>query len=290
LVRQTVHRLDLGARWLGQPEGERRLTNLLHLAELLQAQSARLEGEQALIRWLAEAIDDATQGRGGGGDEQIVRLESDADLVQVITVHKSKGLEYPVVCLPFATSLRPADGRSTPFVLREDDAGQPRLVLAPGKDDLAWAEQERLREDLRLFYVALTRARHALWLGFTALTIGNSGACQTHRSAAGWLLAGPDATTPEALAQALAGWAAGCPDIALQPAGPAVGLTPLAPREAPLPLAEAPVYAGQFDRRWGIGSFSALVRDLGGVPSLGVTQAPRPADNKPDADRGPGPR
>jgi exodeoxyribonuclease V beta subunit len=112
-------------------------------------------------------------------------------------------------------------------------------VLAPDDEDLAWAEQERLREDLRLFYVALTRARHALWLGFTALTIGNSPACQTHRSAAGWLLAGPEATTPEALAQALAGWAAGCPDIALQPAGPAVGLTPLAPREAPLPLAEA---------------------------------------------------
>jgi len=288
LVRQTVHRLDLGARWLGQPEGERRLTNLLHLAELLQAQSARLEGEQALIRWLAEAIDDATQGRGGGGDEQIVRLESDADLVQVITVHKSKGLEYPVVCLPFATSLRLADRRSTPFVLREDAAGQPRLVLAPDDEDLAWAEQERLREDLRLFYVALTRARHALWLGFTALTIGNSPACQTHRSAAGWLLAGPEATTPEALAQALAGWAAGCPDIALQPAGPAVGLTPLAPREAPLPLAEAPLYAGQFDRRWGIGSFSALVRDLGGLSSLGVTQAPRPADDEADADPAPG--
>ena len=78
-------------------DGERKLTNLLHLAELLQAASAQLDGEQALIRWLANQL----EAHGVGDDEQIVRLESDADLVKVVTVHKAKGLEYPLVFLPF---------------------------------------------------------------------------------------------------------------------------------------------------------------------------------------------
>ncbi|MCA6216317.1 exodeoxyribonuclease V subunit beta [Ideonella sp. B7] len=284
LLRQTVHRLQLAARWLSQPEGERRLTNVLHLAELLQTQSAQLEGEQALIRWLAEAIDDAQQGRGSGGDEQIVRLESDADLVQVITVHKSKGLEYPVVCLPFAASVRQADKKSTPFVLREaTPGGGLQLKLAPDEEDLLWAERERLREDLRLFYVALTRARHALWLGLPALTIGNSKECKTHRSAAGWLVAGPEARTPEALGAALQAMAEGCPSMALQAAAADIPVTPLAPREPPPALVEAPVYDATFDRRWGIGSFSALVRDLGGLDGTGglaATHAWRPADDE----------
>ena len=87
MIRQTLQRLDLPARWLGQLDGERRLTNVLHLAELLQQESLRQDGEQALIRWLHQQIHEPdTQ-----AEEQVMRLESDAELVQVVTVHKSKG-------------------------------------------------------------------------------------------------------------------------------------------------------------------------------------------------------
>ncbi|MDA1587716.1 hypothetical protein PDK27_28645, partial [Bacillus cereus group sp. TH230-1LC] len=81
MLRASLHQLGLPARWLAEPDGERRLTNVLHLGELLQQASATVEGEQALIRWLQESIANPN----GDAQAQTVRLESDADLVQVIT-------------------------------------------------------------------------------------------------------------------------------------------------------------------------------------------------------------
>ncbi|MPS95863.1 exodeoxyribonuclease V subunit beta [Comamonas sp.] len=268
MLRQTLYRFELPARWLQDAGGERRLTNYLHLAELLQAASAELEGEQALIRWLATQIENP----GAAGDAQIVRLESDADLVKVVTVHKSKGLEYPLVCLPFGGSFRPVDGKAAYLSLPVQTDGAPARELVLDYDDaqLAQADKERLREDLRLLYVALTRPRHALWMGLAPMKRGHGKNCANEQGAAGYLLAG-------AVSQSAAGWRASiqalgerCTHIAV------VDL----PAELPLPsryvpsqalpaLAAAPVYAAQFDRRWGIGSFSSLTRAMA-APSLPV--------------------
>ncbi|NDY91496.1 UvrD-helicase domain-containing protein, partial [Ideonella livida] len=218
MLRQTLHRLDLPARWLAQPGGERPLTNLLHLAELLQSASRTVEGEQALIRWLALQREALAQGQTPGGDDALVRLESDADLVKVVTIHKSKGLEYPVVMLPFATLFRPVEARGTRHLLRAGADGRPELVLDPDVDDLAAADRERLREDLRLCYVALTRASHALWLGVAAVQQGQAGEVRVHRSALGHLLTGGQPVDGAGLGQALADWAAACPQVVLQPA------------------------------------------------------------------------
>jgi exodeoxyribonuclease V beta subunit len=290
LLRQVLHRYDLPARWLdpqADPGGERRLTNFLHLAELLQSASRELDGEQALIRWLTEQCEAAAAGQVSG-DEQVVRLESDADLVKVVTIHKSKGLEYPVVCLPFAVSFRPeAKGHTTAFAWL-DEHGQRQLRLDIDDELIARADAERLREDVRLLYVALTRARHALWLGFAALTVGNSKECQTHRSAAGHLLTHPDATDADTLAQMLARLAQGCPDIALQPAPEErPPLVPLTRREQAANLTTAQTYNGQFDRTWGIASFSSLVRAMTATHT--VAHAPRPADDEPPAPEFPSP-
>ena len=265
LVRQTLHQLDLPARWLSGPQapidGERRLTNLLHLGELLQAASSRLEGEQAQIRWLAEQIHAA----GQPGDERIVRLESDAELVQVVTVHKSKGLEYPVVLLPFAAAARPVDRRERRFVERVDAEGERWLDFTLDDEALAEADRERLREDLRLLYVALTRARQVLWLGVGLARQGQAGN-RLHQSALGYLLGGGRELSPDAAAAALAAW-----QDAPSPTPGAIAVTTLADGAAPLrlarraptrPLAEVPPYAAGFDRQWAVGSFSALVRDL----------------------------
>ena len=280
MLRRSLHLLELPARWLAEPEGERRLTNFLHLAELLQQASATLEGEAALVRWLAMAIE---AGGSGGGEEQVVRLESDADLVKVVTVHKSKGLEYPLVCLPFATSFRAVERRTARYLKLADADGRRQLKLDYGDADLERAEAERLREDLRLFYVALTRARHALWMGFAAVKIGNGKACQTHRSAPGQLLSGGAALDEAAwLAplQALAAAAAeetdtagdadsdGRTRIALEAAAPEEAHTLLCRREALPPLQDSPPYRADFERRWSLGSFSALVRDLDPTPIL----------------------
>ncbi len=264
MLRQTLHRFDLPARWLaasaddGDGDGERRLTNVLHLAELLQTASAQLDGEQALIRWMAGQI----AGDGGGADEQIVRLESDADLVKVVTVHKAKGLEYPLVFVPFACSFRPVVKARTPFVSLADAAGARTLYLQPSVAQIAAADQDRQREDLRLLYVALTRARHALWVGVAALKVGRSAECLFHRSALGYLLGGSRPTPAEALAAQVGAVVEGCSDIALIPAAAPGARTVLKARDAPVALRQPAVYAANFERRWGIGSFSALVRDL----------------------------
>ena len=253
MVRRALHSFDLPARWLAQPDGERRLTNVLHLAELLQAAAAQLDGEAALLRWLAAELDDS--GGATAADEQVLRLESDADLVQVVTVHKSKGLEYPLVFLPFAALFRSADGT----LMLPDAQGRLQLVLQPGDAQRQQAEDERLREDLRLLYVALTRARHALWVGAAALKLGRSAGCRWHDSALGRLLSGPAERTPQQLCDDVAALH-GVQGIVVQAVPDVLPTTALHPRGAPPPLLERPPYAGSFERHWAISSYSALVR------------------------------
>lgn len=192
MLHRMLHEFDLPGRLLSLPGGERSLTNLLHLAELLQHAASTIEGEQALIRHLAERIADRA---GHTGDEQIVRLESDDDLVKVVTIHKSKGLEYPLVFLPFVCGqggLRAGQG----YRYHDGESAQIELLSASasGSDAVREAkeaaERASLQEDLRLLYVALTRARHACWLGVAPVCYNAAKKPQVHRSAFGHLLRG----------------------------------------------------------------------------------------------------
>jgi len=268
MLRQTLHQFHLPARLLHQPGGERRLTNLLHLAELLQEASSTLDGERALVRWLAGQL----QQEAAAADEQIVRLESDADLVQIVTVHKSKGLEYPVVFLPFACAVRPVKRKKhNPAVALSNAQGVRAMHLQMSDAQWEQAEQERIREDLRLFYVALTRARHALWLGFAAVKEGHAKQANTHRSAAGQLLAGGEPRDPQDWLDALTQWAEGQTGIHLQAlADGAAPCTAFVPRGVQPALRESVPYAADFDRRWGIASFSQLVQGTPTAQALGT--------------------
>lgn len=177
MVRHMLQDFGVVPRLLAQG-GERQLTDLLHLSELLQQASTRLEGEHALVRYLQEQRD-APEGER---EARRQRLESDDARVRVVTVHKSKGLEYPLVFLPFFCAVRPVEAKDA--LLRWHDAnGQLQLVPGRSADDeiVAVADAERLGEDLRKLYVALTRARHVTWVGLGALE-------NLHRSAAGHLL------------------------------------------------------------------------------------------------------
>ena len=287
MLRQSLHQLGLAARWLQEPQGERKLTNFMHLAELLQSASSQIDGEQALIRWLMVEIDQ----QQAHNDEQIVRLESDADLVQVITIHKSKGLEYPLVCLPYATSFRAKEKSNSAYIRVANAEGQSELLLQYSEAELALADQDRLREDLRLLYVALTRARHALWLGFANVKVSNSDKSVTHCSAAGYLLGGPDPLDAAGWEDCLQQLAAPCASMLLRAAQQDTACTTLTRTENIAALQERPHYQATFERHWAIGSFSRLARDLSpSAPAreLSPLQRPRSADDETDqASRAP---
>ncbi len=151
---------DVGAaeRLLGGRDGERRMTNLLHLMELLGRQERDTPLPQALLRWLGQQRRNA-QGR----EDTQLRLESDRQLVQIVTVHRAKGLQYPIVVLPFLWHENaPRDKGGT----RRWHDDEDRQVL----DFRDWAQvdgdvKQRVNdaaraESLRLLYVALTRAEH----------------------------------------------------------------------------------------------------------------------------------
>jgi exodeoxyribonuclease V beta subunit len=146
-------------RLLGFTDGERRLTNLLHCFELLHREShERGLGLEALLSWFSERIS-----AGESAEEYQIRLESDESAVRIITVHVSKGLEYPVVFSPF---LFGGINAGKDVVMFHDDNG--RMVKDFGSGDMAAhrlsAEKETLAENLRLLYVALTRAKYRCYL------------------------------------------------------------------------------------------------------------------------------
>ncbi len=196
MLHQLMHEFDLPARLLARADGERTLTNVLHLAELLQQASAHLDGEASLLRHLAA---ERVAGRTDGTDTHVVRLESDANRVQIVTIHKSKGLEYPIVYVPFACSFRLA---SEPY--RFHQGGRYCIELQKDQGEAkALAERERQQEDIRLLYVALTRARHAVCAGVAAVASGSSKKSQIHLSGFGYLLSGGRdlADLPKALSE-----------------------------------------------------------------------------------------
>lgn len=148
------------ARLNSHDDADRRITNILHLAELLQEKMDSVENESSLLRWFHEQIANPN----GDSDEQVLRLESEADLIKIITIHKSKGLEYPVVWLPFIA--KNAQGaRAASMAIYRDEENQVRWSFNSGDEQIKqYRDQAEHAEDLRLLYVALTRAKYQLHL------------------------------------------------------------------------------------------------------------------------------
>lgn len=174
---QATAAAGLHARLAARDDGERALTDVRHVGEVLHAaaRDAGL-GAAALTEWLRARIDEAAQDYA---EERSRRLETDAAAVQVVTVHAAKGLEFPVVLVPFAWDRFVP---RTPTVLRyHDDDGTRRLHVggpgSPGYEDARTRHQdEEAGEDLRLAYVALTRASSHVVVWWAPSTVSASGA------------------------------------------------------------------------------------------------------------------
>jgi len=286
----------LPRRLLSRPDGERTLTDLRHVAQALHAAaSAGHLGPAALLEWLRHRIDEAAL---DVGVERSRRLESDAAAVQIITIHRSKGLEFPIVYVPFGWD---RNVRDPDVPLLHDEHGR-RVLDVGGETGEGWKERcaqhraEEAGEDLRLLYVALTRAQcqvvlwwapattaatspvHRLLLG-RAPGVGGAGVAAS--VVAGMSVFEPAeryrVPTDTAAVVALRAWAG--PEIAVEPAGPAVSVAPADPGgvQDRVPL-RAARFARELDTRWRRTSYSALTAGAGahgaGAHGFGVGSEP----------------
>jgi len=236
--------------------GERRLTDILHIAELLQQDSLQLDGEHALVHHFTAILRAADE----EDEHRTLRLESDAGLVKVITVHKSKGLEYPLVFLPFGTAYR-AESEKQAFVRYHNHNNQLITVFDPTLADAEQADKERLGEDIRKLYVALTRARFATWVGVTEIE-------NWQLSGLGYLLSGNPAAKPS-LGDALKQLAADHREIWVDALPEATDHRFTEP--APAALGPARVSTREAREDWWIASYSSL--EYSGLSGTGIVFA-----------------
>ncbi|MCG1040761.1 MULTISPECIES: exodeoxyribonuclease V subunit beta [Burkholderiaceae] len=192
--RIVMRELRIAQRLARADDGERRLTDVNHLAELIQARDSEHPGIAPTLCWLS-----AQRADPGIGDETQLRLESDRDLVQIVTVHKSKGLEYPVVFCPFLTNgaLRVGPSSTALPVAREyhRDDGLAVLHFGCDGDDAQRIDRGVMREQAaeraRLIYVALTRAVYRCYLVAGIYASGaHASTKEARQSVLNWLVAG----------------------------------------------------------------------------------------------------
>ena len=264
MLRELMKQRHIAENLLASESGERRLTDLLHLGELLQEAAAQLDSEHALVRWLAQQV---AQPNHQAASQQL-RLESDRHLVQIVTIHKSKGLEYPLVWLPFAANYREA----AQGLYHDRETFQALLDLSDDEESPALAEQERLAEDLRLLYVALTRSVYHCSIGIAPLIKGNrkkEGNSDLHKSAVGYLIQRGEAMNASGLQEALHGLCNEAVDVAT-PEGTAEGRWQ--PEGERMPELASPAISRPLQDNWRVTSYTGLQQH---GPSVALDLTPR---------------
>ncbi|HEV7805207.1 MAG TPA: UvrD-helicase domain-containing protein [Solirubrobacteraceae bacterium] len=256
----------LSRRVLATVDGERRLTDLRHVAQLLHAAAATEQlGTTALTAWLRRRIAEADQDTGD--EERSRRLESDAAAVQVLTIHRSKGLEFPIVYLPFLWEPGRVPNGKQPVLFHDANAADARTIdlALQGSDFRRHHEQavvEQRGEDLRLAYVALTRAQHQAvvwWAGSWDSRNSPLGRLLFERDADGNVAASGARVPTDTLAgerfAALAAEAPGCIGVERSTLGLPALWAPAAPDATTL---EAASFHRNLDRSWRRTSYSDI--------------------------------
>ncbi len=282
MLREWLQQENVRQRVLRFADGERRLTNLLHLAEALhQAAQERRCGPSGLVHWLGERIASVDK----AAEEHQLRLERDDQAVRLVTVHKSKGLQYPIVFCPF--SWKPADikrDREDQVLFHRRGKGQGGAASAQFIYDLGsphleehrrLALREKLAEQLRLLYVAVTRARNRCYFVWGAFR--NAGL-----ASAAWLFHRPPELSDD-LDASMSEHFKKLDDAALlrdlgrlvdrsedEEGQRTIQLSPIPPpgpeRYSRVDLDEVPlqarVFTGRIGRDWRIASFSTITAGL----------------------------
>ena len=271
MFRRWLDQEQITKRLLAREDGERRLTNLLHLAELIQQASAEHPAPDDMVRWLSER-------KSEKGDEVTqLRLESDRNLVKIVTIHKAKGLEYDIVFCPFLwdgykNSKKNLEGveyhtKDNGWVIdfRPEATGKSKEAnrirsLRRSESDAEW---------VRLAYVALTRAVQRCYLiagSYLKPSSGKLSFAESSRSPLNWLVAGSSKTysewlknklTPEEISAAWKNIAKKIPEALFEelPNNPGTPISIQNPAPESLSTLKTPAHLPQ---GWRMGSFSSL--------------------------------
>ncbi len=235
---------------------DRELTNLLHLFELLQSSSQRLHQPQELLFWFEQQIN-----ADNPEIEAELRLESDDNLIRIVTQHGSKGLEYPVVFVPFATRYKnPLKFGNKNVTLIEYHNEQGELVLSLDGDEKAkqTMADEAYAESIRLLYVAITRAEQRCYIFTTPFE-------NYHQSPLGctlkWQKDQPILADLKSLAQE------NPTAISVREVFSSENSVEFTIVEPTKKLTTVPTFTSKIERDWWLSSFSALSKNLkhGGV-------------------------
>lgn len=271
------------------PLGERRVTNLRQLTDLLEAASHKLGRDPArLLRWFGREV--AAAEARSFVDERQLRIESDAQAAKIVTMHSAKGLQYPLVFCPFLWSSKKIGGIRK--LARKGDA--PLLIDTARSDDttLAALRRDALEDRLRLAYVAVTRAQVKVWI------LGGD-VCGDHNpaSALDWLLRTDDGEFDEAWAKTAGGKGRGARHlaglealVAASGAGDVLHSKPLPPTDDARFAPASPSVAADLEALeapdvpspWGLTSFSSLTRE-------NDHEGPLPVRRDEPAEPGPNP-
>ncbi|KPF67936.1 hypothetical protein IP84_11885 [beta proteobacterium AAP99] len=268
MLRELGAQTQVAPRLMSTNDGERQLTNLRHLIDLLAKQAARGLTPAALLRWFLRQVHEPPSLEAAQ-----LRLESDEHLVQIVTVHRSKGLEYPIVFCPFewddsrpsgakAQSTQWRDGELHVIDYRNADEGLP-------EDAESHRKLEEASERLRLTYVALTRAalRCYMYGGIYRIRDSTTTACKAKIN---WLVLGDAldvhawmsrAQSVDAIEDAWTRLAERSDSIHLSRIVPrgVLPFWPGQPKQIEFEALAAPRY---IPPAWRVGSYTGLVRSL----------------------------
>jgi len=163
MFRMMMQQQEVAETVMQLKHGERILTNIIHLVELIRSQEQNgKSGMHSLLKWLLKKRNED----GKDIEEEQLRLESDENLVNIVTIHQSKGLEYPIVFCPYLWYVRKNDDEGKPIVYHEPGEKSTTYLDFQGKNDPGRPQKryqnakEELAEEVRLAYVAITRAQY----------------------------------------------------------------------------------------------------------------------------------
>lgn len=238
-----------------QGSGERRLTDFRHLSELLQQKATELDGSSALINWFEQQLISVQ-----AIDEQQLRLESEQNLVQIVTIHKSKGLEYPVCFIPFVSLARGGNKRPSPILYHKN--GQLVWDVEGTDEGYEAYKQENLAEDLRLLYVALTRPVYLcyLYVANQCRVLKSGISSQLHETGIGYLLGAKDKQVDCNFIQAKLDAIVDSDAISLERVEEQIDASPLAKGQDSDLVLKAKTLSHRPSHSWRVGSYSGLVK------------------------------